>query len=344
MDETLRNYYLTSLFFIILTMLSSKAFAFECKTASYAPSKNTSATFTFTTNPGGVNKGTTSLTLIDIGPYINCFGNPGDSWNDALGVESITLMSTELKNLGFQAFVQINNDGVDHTQITPQSICMWWNANCGAGPGGEKWRTTLSTKIGIKRIVNSGAWREAITIPAGTELVRLTARIRTAGWINAIYTFPIKLSADLVIPAYTCNIDNYNKKVTLQNAKLSDILSHGSGRYTGTVTEFSYLLTCDTATSVSVKFEGTPLSSSSGPISNVLANTIAATKNIGIQVLFNDTPISVLATDPAMTVINSAQTNETLKFKAYYYYNGDSGSGTSAGPVKALATITFDYF
>lgn len=350
MEESLRFNSISLLFFIILITGCGKAFAFKCKTASYEPVSNTSATFNISISPASINKGTLTLNLVDLASQVRCYGVPGTSlndgtrWNDALGLESIQLLSTELKNRGFDAFVQVDNDGIDRMTITPQTICVWWNENCSVGPNmsASQWRNILSTKIGIKRTENTGVWQKAVKIPAGTEVARLVTRIRTNGWINAYLTFRLVLSADMVIPATTCNIDNLSKKVTLRDVRLRDMINHGAGRYTASPTEFSYQLTCDTATSVSVKLEGNPLSSTSGPLNNVLENTIIATKNIGVQVTFNDTPMSILSSDPAVTVINNAVANETLKFKAYYYYNGDSG--TSAGPVKSQATITFDYF
>lgn len=329
------------LLFLILLIWGAEAQAFDCM-ANGKRVTNSSYVYTFSVNPGILNKSSDNISLINLGAFVNCAGNPGGSWNDALSIDSLSLISDELQKRGFTAFIEINNDGIQRTQITPKTVCLWWNANCSSGPNTDTTRAILSTKIGIKRNANSGIWRNATTISAGTEIAKLTTQMRTGGWINAYLTFRLVLSADLVIPATTCNVDNYNKKVILEEANLSDIISHGVGRYTGKTTEFNYLLTCDIATSVSVKLEGMPLSSSSGPINNVLANNVDATKNIGVQVLFNNTPMSVLVSDPAVTVINSAQANETLKFKAYYYYNGDSG--TAAGPVKSLATITFDYF
>ncbi|AUV03991.1 fimbrial protein [Phytobacter ursingii] len=319
---------------------SELAFAFECTIGGTTRPKNSSYTYTIYVNPGSLTKATTTKALANFASYVTqCRGDPGNGWKDTLAAFSVTTHA-ELEKRGFKAYANLR--GVDRvTGFSPRTYCLWYSSSCpGSGPNGERWGSVTSVPLGIKREATSGDWGEPLTLAANTEILRFTTQMYSAGWMGAYITLVIRLSAPLTFGSYTCNVDNYDKVVELPSVSPGEIST--PGRYTGAEKAFSYILACDARTSVSIKLEGTPLSSSSGPINNVLKNTEAATSNVGIQVLYNGNPMSILTTSPPLTVINSAQGNETLSFKAYYYYNGDGV--INPGTVKAQATILFDYF
>lgn len=195
----------------------------------------------------------------------------------------------------------------------------------------------INAQIGIKRATNSGSWGTASTLSANTEIARMVSQFRYSGsdvWRTNTVTWVFTLKDELVIPAYTCSITQYDKNVTLPEVKRSDIVSHGAGRYLNAKKEFKFNLVRDPQTTVSVTFEGTPLSGTD----NVLKNTLTGNDNIGVQMLFSDdTPVKLATKYP---VVSSAQASEILNLNAYYYYKGGA---VSSGPVKANTTFTFDY-
>jgi type 1 fimbria pilin len=336
MEENIRA---LARFFIILVLsvfFSTKAIAFSC-TYDGLTLSNSSGTFTVMVDPVNVIKSATQLTLVDMSHYgARCNGSYDSYWKDSLQSQALTI-SSELTNRGYAGFLKVGGT----QQSSPLSICLWPDANCtftSAGAGQSGLASNLDFIIGLKRDSGSGNWHSGGTIPAGTEVARLTTLLRTYGNINVFYpvTWIFKLSSKLEIPGYTCLLDRHDEVVSLPAAHKTKITEHGIGRYPDATKEFKLDLTCDPQTTVSIKFEGTPL----GALTNVLKNSYSGNDNVGIQILYGNTPLDVLSTSTLVKVVSNAQNKEILTFNAYYYYRGGDISG---GPIKSQAMFTLDY-
>lgn len=277
---------------------------------------------------------TTDIVLTDMSAYAGCYGAPDATWQDAMRSSSLTLSSSELKNLGFQVYL----DAGGTKSSSPPNVCIWPDNLCSVGLGGSASRPIIA-RIAIKRASGSGDWSMGTTIPAGTEIARMKAQVRAGysgngtNFFDAI-TWVFRLKTPIVIPAYTCSITSYDKNVALPDVSRSDFLRNGTGRYTKAKKEFTFNLACQTGTSVSVTFEGQTLSGTD----NVLKNTLTGNDNVGIQLLFGDDKSLVLGSK--YSVYSSAGASEILKLNAYYYYKGGT---ITAGQIKANTTFTFNY-
>jgi type 1 fimbria pilin len=277
-----------------------------------------------------LSKNLLTFTLADMGSFATCKGMPDTSHKDALQATGLYI-SNSLIALGYSGYII---SGGQEYSSPPDWVCLWPGNTCSSSyPGAIS--TPLNVQIKLKRNAGSGSWSSGATIPAGTEIASLKTRFRYYGgtW-GPYFWWSFTLQNDLVIPAYTCNITQYDKNVTLPDVNRSALQNHGNGRYPDVKKEFQFALACDVSTGVSVTFEGDALSGTD----NVLKNASAGNDNVGVQMLFNDnTPVKLATRYP---VISSAQTSEILKLSAWYYYKGGS---IAAGPVKANTTFTFDY-
>jgi hypothetical protein len=300
--------------------LPKSALAFSC--TSNGVSIVGTGTFTIPIDVT-LNKSTDSIVLTDMSQYTNCFGQTG--YNDALRTTGASI-SPLLTGLGFSGFANIYGTSYNF----PLSMqCVWPDAGCSTNYPNIQY-TPVGVQIGMRR--TSASSMNGITLPAGTEIARLSIQqrsISTWGW-DKTWIFTLKNS--LVIPAYTCTINNPNLTVNLPSVKKTDLQNNGVGRYPA-ATPFNLNLTCDPDTTVSVKFDGTSIAGKD----NILANTSTGNDAVGIQMVFNGNPITLGQT---LQVINNSQAQETLSFNAYYYYNGGVLSG---GPVTSVATYTLSY-
>lgn len=133
-------------------------------------------------------------------------------------------------------------------------------------------------------------------------------------------------------PDLTCTVSNPNQTITLPTVNAKDLKSNGAGKYPAAM-PFNLFLNCNPQTTVSVKFEGNSMAGSD----DVLANTSSGNDSVGVQMVFNNTPVKW---GQDLLVINSAQAQESLTFNAHYYYNGGDISG---GSVTSVTTFTFSY-
>ncbi len=69
---------------------------------------------------------------------------------------------------------------------------------------------------------------------------------------------------------------------------------------------------------------------------DVLANTSSDNDAVGIQILYNNEPVTL---GENISITGSSQAQLILPFNAYYY----NGGAIKAGPVTAVATFTFSY-
>lgn len=165
------------------------------------------------------------------------------------------------------------------------------------------------------------------------ELISILRMKIVSTCCQQIYNYRVIAKSDIIIPFKTCKITNYDKIVTLPTVLNRDIMNNGAGRYPNATKSYSIDLDCNPGTNVSIKFDGTTMPGNN----QVLANSSSGNPGVGIQVLFNSTPISF---GNVINLIINAQSQQRLPFEAYYYYNG---SGISAGPVTALTTFTLTY-
>ncbi|AUO64336.1 hypothetical protein WM46_05970 [Citrobacter freundii complex sp. CFNIH2] len=165
--------------------------------------------------------------------------------------------------------------------------------------------------------------------------MRMVTQMRTyATWEPWYITWIFKLKNDLVIPNYTCSLDeDFVNQVILPSVDAFALKKNGPGRFKDVEKTFSFNFTCDPQTAVTVKFDGETINN----LDDVLKNSEEGNDNVGIQLLYNDTPLKI--GDP-LQVISSAQSRESLSFQADYYYKGGD---VSAGKVHSSAVFTFDY-
>lgn len=308
--------------------IPQSALAFTCYNGA-ASVYNGSTTFTVQVDAPVLDKSVTDATITDMSTYASCYGQHDEQYKDALASTSLTL-SPELMRLGYGPFIQMN--GTDHTV---QPVCLWPDSSCSYSGPHHSETLPIAAKLGITRI-SAAVWGAGTTLPAGTEIMNLVTQMKGMGqWQSGwVITWKFVLKNDLVIPNYTCELDNtYSNYISLPNVNVNQLKANGPGKYPDAVAPFHFNLTCDPQTSVSIQFDGTTMNN----IDNVLANSKSGNDNVGIQILFNDTPVKM---GEKLDVISSAQANETVGFNAYYYYK----SGTvSAGEVNSVATFTFDY-
>jgi type 1 fimbria pilin len=315
---------------------STKSFAYFTCYSDSASTTEASATYTVMVDAAVLNKSISDAVLSDMSTYARCTGYPTSAWKDGLRVSSFSYDSS-LTDAGFEAYLQYQNGAKNAPPAA--NVCLWPDASCSA----TYTSTTVAldrpiyAKLGVKRITASDRWRAGSTIPAGTQIARLVTQMRQSGnWSSAYVTWLFVLKSDMITPAYTCSITQYDKSVTLPAVKRSDIVSNGTGRYPNAKKEFTFDLACEPKTAVSVTFDGDILSGTG--TDSVLKNKLSGNDNVGIQLLFNDnTPVKM---SEKLQLVTSAQATQLLSFNAYYYYKGGAISG---GPVKANATFTFDY-
>lgn len=286
-------------------------------------------------------KSSTDVLLTDLSAYTTCSGylgwagSGGPAANDALRTYGSSSFSSVLASNGFIGYAVLPTGRFNFPLPTGQ--CVWPDGRCTYDSS-----TTLTTKpiyIQIGMVRNAISTGVSTTIPAGTEIARFTLEQRgTVGgapptWGNGIKTWVFTLKNPLIIPSYTCQINNPNQTVVMPPVNLTDIKNNGAGRYPA-MKGFNIALTCDPHTVVSMKFDGTSMQGHN----DVLANSDTGNNAIGIQVMYNNAPV-ILGVNSR--VISDAQAQETLAFNAAYYFNGDSA--LHAGPVSSVATVTFTY-
>jgi type 1 fimbria pilin len=320
----IKSFLLRGIIFLSCSIFSTAVLAFSCTTNGQ--NLGSGSSWSVPVAPPVLKKDTQSyVTITDMASYVTCNGTTGDN----LKTLTASINST-LASYGFTGVININGTRYD---MPASGYYIWPYPLSSATLNGT---TALKVVLELKR-ATKGAWKTGVTLPAGTTIATFVAQQRSGsswGW-NDTWTF--KLNADLVIPAYTCNVTSEaNRSVKLPRVNKSDLQSNGSGRYNGSKTQFSFNLDCDELATVKVSFSGPRMTGKN----DVLANQESGNDNVGVQVVPSGSSTAVKFDGSSTNVIDSALAQETLDFDAYYYYNGGSVSG---GPVRALATYTFDY-
>lgn len=329
-----RYLYITSLSVMgmIIFCFSPSAKAFDCFSGANKITVDVPPTVLYADiDPVDLNKNVTDVLLTDMSAYASCKGKADSYYQNALRSTSLTI-SNSLMILGYSSY--IISGGVN--SASPPDVCIWPDSSCSMNGTTS---APVNAKIHLQRSASSGDWHVGTVLPAGSEIARMEAEARDVGskYINAPWhsiTWVFRLKSDMTIPAYTCSITQFDENVVLPKVSRSDMLLKGEGRFSKVKKEFKFNLACATQTSVSVAFEGTPLSGTN----DVLKNSAPGNDNIGVQMTFSDdTPVKLGSIYP---ITSSAQSSELLKFNAYYYYSGGS---VTVGPVKANTTFTFNY-
>lgn len=287
-----------------------------------------------------LNKTSTDILLSDLSTYTICAGYlgyagpSGPAANDALRTYGSSSFSAQLTTLGFTGYAILPTGKFNFPLPTGQ--CVWPDGACSYDSSTTGTTRPIYIKIGMMR--NSATATTGTTVPAGTEIARFTLEQRgTVGgaaptWGNGIKTWVFTLKSPLIIPAYTCSINNANQTVVLPAVNKVDVINNGAGRYP-LATPFNISLSCDPQTTVSAQFDGTTLPGTQ----NVLANTSPGNTSIGIQMTYNGTPVVL---GQKFQAISSATAQQLLNFQSYYYYNGGN---LNSGPINAVSTFTFSY-
>lgn len=320
----IKFFLLRGVIFLSCSIFSTAVLAFGCTTNGLYGGSNSS--WTVAVAPPVLKKDTQSyVTITDMASYVSCSGSTGDN----LKTLTASIDST-LASYGFTGVININGTRYD---MPAGGYYIWPYPLSSATLSGS---ATLKVKLELKR-ATTGIWKTGATLPTGTTIATFVAQQRSGsswGW-NDTWTFT--LNAPLVIPAYTCNVTSEaNRSIKLPDVKRSDLQNKGSGRYDNSKTRFSFNLDCDELTTVKISFSGPMMSGKN----DVLANQESGNDNVGVQIVPSGSSTAAKFDGSFTNMIDSALEQETLDFDAYYYYNGGSVSG---GPVKAIATYTFDY-
>lgn len=229
---------------LIAMLLPLKAFSFDCNMGWVAVPVDVS-----------LNKDSTEINLTDMRmSNYECKGDIGYQYKDALRITSAILNST-LMDAGFTGFV-IDPSGVKHDFGTAMNVCVWIDANCrwNANAQNQNVSSRLPLVIGIKSNGNN----KSVRLSSGTNIVNLSVQQRGLGgvWVSNYYSLRLALKSDLIIPSYTCDVDNGDViKVTLPPVDIN-AMRNKNGRHDGVVKEFDLNLKCEPKTSVNVKFDG----------------------------------------------------------------------------------------
>ncbi|CAM4084688.1 MULTISPECIES: fimbrial protein [Lelliottia] len=302
------------------------AYAFTCYNGS-SSIYNSSGTFTVLVDAPILNKSVTDAIITDMSDYAKCYGQPDSGYKDALRSTEITI-SPELSSVGYEPYIQVSAE-----KSPSNEACLWPDDTCNYNYASQVITKPINAKLGISR--NPLAkWSGGTTIPAGTEIMRMTTQGRGGGiWQPWYITWIFQLKNDMVIPHYTCSLSDYSDIVNLKTISVPDLQNNGPGKYDASETPFQFNLNCDLHTNVTVQFNGDVMAG----VKDVLANKLPGNDNVGIQISLNDKPIVM---GESTEVINDAQAMELVKLKAYYYYKGGDVHG---GDVKAVAEFTFNY-
>lgn len=284
-----------------------------------------------------IDKTSTYIQLVDLGPNTTCIGDFGTTYQDALRVISATV-SPALQGLGFSGILVNNGRRIPFPAL---GSCLWPDSNCSFSGQVFTGDVTIrvNAQVGIERTVFNDM--SGVTIPVGSEIARFQVeqRGRYIGIVGiawgGIKTWIFTLNKALVIPSYSCEVKNPEQQVELTSVKKKDLQDNGIGVYPDP-TPFQLNLLCEKDTTVSVQFDGTTMTGKN----DVLENSESENKSVGIQ-LVDKRLNQVVQFGQKVKVIDNANAVEELRYEARYYYNG--GPDIQGGYVRATATFTLTY-
>ncbi|EMC1016758.1 fimbrial protein [Enterobacter bugandensis] len=303
-----------------LTLLPGAARAFSCVSNGVPASGAGTSTIPVDVT---LSRNAPEIILSDLSTYTTCSGLQGN--NEALRTTGVTL-SPLLTGSGYRGFIDIAGA---RYPVPAAQVCVWPDGACSANYP-DNVAMPVPLKIGMERLSTAGA--NGLSLPAGTEIARITTEQRSGEVWGQDRTWSLTLKSPLVIPAYTCTVDNPDLTVRLPPVTRSELMDNGAGRYP-VATPFSISLTCDPQTTVSVSLEGATLPGTD----SVLADSSGGTEGVGIQLLSGGAPVPA---GQMIQVISNSQARETLPYHAHYYY---AGGNIRPGTLSAVATFSFTY-
>lgn len=262
-------------------------------------------------------------------------GSPDPRSKDTLKISAVTF-NPDLSGQGFELEVKV---GASSWMTASDAVgkCIWVDANCTITYS-HGWYSNISTQPVSVRLVRNSSMAYS-TIPAGTLIASMTLLHYSSsypnGFIDGAGSFYFKFDGDVTPIVPTCDVKNFDKNVTLPDVKRTDLVNHGTGRYTSATKEFNINLECENSPKVSVIFDGDKMSGVASE--DVLVNKLTGNENIGVQILYNSNPLKI---GEKVAVLSSAGANEALKFNAYYYFKGGT---VQSGTIKSQTEFTFSY-
>lgn len=246
------------------------------------------------------------------------------TFNTAQGQSSFTdVYQTNIPGIGFKAWTTF----LSKTYIGNKPV-YWYRHN---STGGSAYITSIYIQF-YKISDNVGAGKILFSSP----LIRANTSSNGNTADGLPYDYLGLASSITVIPEKGCSVVNYDKTVTLSDVKKNDLIKN-IGRYENG-SAFNIKLDCTSDTKVSVNFDGTAMSGHNDVLDNSSSGADSAGKAVGIQLVYNDAPISL---NQKMNVIDNSLSQQDLVFKAHYYFNGNSE--IKNGIVTAVTTFTFTY-
>jgi type 1 fimbria pilin len=271
-------------------------------------------------------------------PYISplwsalCTGVPEYREWDALKINNLQLSPEFVRAGGYVLEMSVGGGSGWGTWRGGHQIWPYYNL--------DRTSSTASVRIRLRRTIST----PFTTIPAGTNIAYIDIDQRSlgvwgCGWCARL-SYNVSGGGDVVPISRTCNVASFDHPVTLPEIRHADLARFGPGRYSGVTKAFNINLQCEHTPEVSVVFEGTKMPGVASE--DVLANQSTGNDNVGIQLLFNNTPLKIgsAVAGSKVKVLNAAGANEALKFNAYYYYKGGP---VQPGPVQSQSEFLFSY-
>lgn len=149
-------------------------------------------------------------------------------------------------------------------------------------------------------------------------------------------SFAINLTGATPISAIACTINNTNVTVRLEDVLGADLKAVGT---TAKLKKFNVGLDCDADAKINVKLTGNDNTdtSAAGVLQLTNAGATGVAKGVGIQMLYNDAPMTL---NQNVLLKTSTGGLETFEFGAQYY---QTKAAVSTGSANATATLEITY-
>jgi len=135
-----------------------------------------------------------------------------------------------------------------------------------------------------------------------------------------------------------CSVSNANINVPMGSIKTTDFNGIGSSPASNNTQSFIIPLSCNPGTKVNVTLSGTPINNATGVVALDSAGSSGIASGIGVQLLYNNAPVSLgQSINIGTTVINGAY---NIPLQARYY---QTSSPINAGKANSSATFTLTY-
>ncbi|MFP2514726.1 fimbrial protein [Buttiauxella agrestis] len=197
------------------------------------------------------------------------------------------------------------------------------------GGGVENSANILSTGPSSFALVKTG------NIPAGTNM--LSSGLLVAETITTFTdAYHLNIADGATVTSVACSLNSTKIDVPLKDVLAADLTSVGT---TAKPKDFDLGLNCDAGARINVMLTGTKNTdtSTAGVLQLTGAGTAGVATGVGIQVLYNSTP---LALNNNIVLRTSAGGQETFTFTAQYY---QTKMNPTVGSANAIATLNITY-